>query len=345
MSGEHKVRVLDTAADLPAVAALLESEVPTYGGARKSAAEYLPHLEWLLTGNPDRNGYPPGWVLQGADGTLSGVHLSVPRLFSSSEGLLPFFFSSYFFVKTEARGMESLGLFLSYRKLAAHGVLVASSANANSAPLWQKLGGREIPDTGHEWLKPLRMLPLAEEALFRRFGRRWRLPGASARFSLIEPPGSSPLRWLRTPEEIAGAAIPASTGLLQPVRSREWLLWKFGRPAQSEYRLYQWNSGPSPVYLVVALSRRGWRGQIRCLQITDAWSAAEYPAVAAVEAVVALHRKDADTLALRGRGALATAAEALGWRRRVLSAPVLWWASTHASRLDSLPELYPDSGA
>ena len=345
MSGEHKVRVLDPAVDLPAVAALLESEVPTYGGARKSAADYLSHLEWLLTGNPDRDGYPPGWVLQGADGTISGVHLSVPRLFSSSEGPLPFFFSSYFFVKPEARGMESLGLFLSYRKLAAHGILVASSANASSAPLWQKLGGKSIPDTGHEWLKPLRMLPLAEEALFRRVGWRWRLPGASARFCLVEPPASGPLRWLRTPEEIAGAALPESRGPLQPIRSKEWLLWKFGRPGLNEYRLYQWDGGTSPVCLVVALSRRGWRGQIRCLQITDAWSAAEYPAVAAVEAVVALHRKDADAIALRGRGALAAAAAALGWRRRILSAPVLWWASTHASRLDSLTELYPDSGA
>jgi hypothetical protein len=345
MAGDFRVRVLDPGNDLPAVAALLESEVPAYGGVRKSAGDFLARLEWLLTGNPERGDFPSGWVLEGKDGTIAGVHLSVPRIFSGTGGPVPFFFSCYFFVKAEARGMESLGLFLSYRKLATQGILMASSANANSAPLWLKLGGKVFRGSEHEWLKPLCLLPLAEEALFRRFDWRVRLAGNAPHFRLSEPPASGPLRWLRTPEEIAAAAMPVREGPLQPVRSVEWLQWKFGHIPQDEYRLYRWDGGSLPAYVVVGLSRRGWRGQIRCLQIADAWSAGEYPAECVLKEVVSQHRKDADTIAVRGTGSLPQGAQALGWRRRVLLAPVLWWASTHAGRMEQLSEFHPDSGA
>jgi hypothetical protein len=344
MASNYRVRTLDTGRDLPAVAALLESEVPAYAGVRRTAAEFLIRLEWLLLGNPHRGEYPPGWVLEAADGSISGVHLSVPRLFSGTGGLMPFFFSCYYFVKSEARGMESLGLFLSYRKLAAHGILVATSANANSAPLWQKLGGTALHDTGYERLKPLGWRPLIEEALYRRFGWRLRLGRNADLGSLMEPAPSSGFQRLVTGEEIASAASVPDSGPLQPVRSADWLSWKFGPCNQDGARLYRWDLGKAPVFVSMQRSQRGWRGQIRCLHVADAWTAGPDFGREVLNDLVSLHRRDTDALAIRGFGHLPSAARALSWRERTLAAPVLWLGAAHAARLDGLTEFYPDSG-
>lgn len=346
MPGDYKVRVLNTGSDLPAVAALLESEVPAYGGMRKTAAEFLLRLRWLLLENPDRGDFPAGWVLESKDGQLSGVHLSVPRMFSGAGCPLPVFFSCYYFVKQEARGMESLGLFLSYRKLAAQGILMASSANGNSAPLWQKLGGKALTGTECEWLLPLHLLPLAEETLFRRFGWKLKLAGASPEITLSAPPASGPVRWLSTENEITAAAVrPQTDGPLLPVRSPEWLRWKFGPGAAGGIRLYRWDGGRAPVFVAVAPSLRGRRGQIRCLQIVDAWSTAAADGKEILKDMAALHKKDADALTIRGLGDLTAAAASLRWRRRPLEAPSFWWTPPHAARLENLADFYPDSGA
>lgn len=345
MSQTYKVRVLDPLRDLPGVAALLESEVPVYAGTKKSAAEYEAHLHWLVRENPDRDRWPGGWVLESSAGEIAGVHLSVPRIFSGPEGRVPFFFSCYYFVKAEARGMESLGLYLSYRKLAAEGVLMASSANAHSAPLWQKMGGQTVPGTETEYLKPLSLRPLAEEALHRRLG--FRLPFSRARNDwTLPPPSPVPgLHWLRSAEEIAGAALEPSSGDLSPVRSAAWLRWKFLRTGAGAARLYRWDGGAAPVFVAVALSVRGWRGQIRCLQITDAWTARGPCSAPALQAVVASHRRHVDAVTVRGLGSLVSAAQSLRWRPRGLAAPMFWWSPAHAAGMTALAELYPDSGA
>lgn len=342
MATPAKVRLLDVAADLPAVAALLESEVPAFGGVRKSAAEHLKHLQWLLLENPERGEFPAGWVLESSGGAILGVHLNVPRMFCGPAGTVPVFFSCYFFVKEEARGMESLGLFLSYRKLAAQGILMASSANVNSAPLWHKLGGTAIPGTGEEWMKPGRLLPLAEEALHRRTGWKWKLTSVASREA--SAPGNG-FAWLRARGDIAAAATPPPTQGWEPVRSAEWLQWMFDS-GEGGPRLYRWDGVGGPVFLAVSWAHRGWRGQIRCLQITDCWSAGgEIPGRLLLENLWAAHRKDADALCVRGAGELPAAAATLGWRRRDLVAPALWMGAAHAEKAAEIRRFYPGSGA
>jgi len=343
MAAAYKVRVLNPGSDLPAVAALLASEVPAYAGVRKTAADFLKRLRWLIPENPDLGSHPPGWVLEAADGGLAGVHLSVPRLFCGAGGPLPVFFSCYYFVKAEARGMESLGLFLSYRKLASHGILMAGSANANSAPLWWKLGGKPLPGTDAEWLQPLHYPPLVEEFLHRRTGWKWRLPRRRDT-AWKEPPAAGALRWLRAEEEILSAALPPGGGPLQPVRSPEWLRWKFIAGRQDNCRLYCWSGGAAPVFLTVTLANRGWRGQLRCLHLADAWSSGPPGGPEILRAITSLHRGHADAVVIRAHAGMTPAAASLGWRRRPLEAPVFQWAAAHAARLEHFGDFYPDSG-
>ncbi len=343
MATACKVRVLDPGSDLPAVAALLESEMPAYGGVQSTAAELLPRLRWLLQENPDRGDWPAGWVLESAEGSLQGVHLSVPRLFSGAGGSLPFFFSCYYFVKAEARGMESLGLFLSYRKLAAHGILMAGSANANSAPLWRKLGGQPLPGTDVEWLKPLRLTPLVEELLHRRTGWNLRLT-RRREASLTGDCSGGALHWLRDEAEILSAALPPGEGALAPVRSADWLRWKFISGRRDNCRLYRWDGGTAPVFLTLTCANRGWRGQLRCLQIADAWSAGPCGSPEILQAVTARHRHDADAAVIRCHGGMAESASRLGWRARPLEAPVFQLSTAHAARMATFGEFYPDSG-
>jgi hypothetical protein len=84
---------------------------------------------------------------------------------------------------------------------------------------------------------------------------------------------------------------------------------------------------------------------VRCLHLTDAWSAGRVEAPDLFKAAAALHRNDVDAIAIRGIGVLTAAAQQLGWRRRPLDAPIFWSTAAHAARMEQIVGFYSDNDA
>ncbi len=302
-------------ADLPAAAAFLQASaelMPQAGAAERrlnQAPEILRRLRWRLLQNPDR--LPEaglGDCLWDENGAVAGVHLVHPQRMRLAGQILPSLCSGSFFVAPSQR-MQGYFLFRRFLKLRAPAHF-ATTCNADSGALWQKLGGVPVADSDAEVLVPIRMGPLAAEAMLRRnlpvfagpaalaagvvgalTGRRRRATGL-----VLEPCTD----WERL---AAVAAQHTDPEQFTAERSAAWLQWRLAAgPARDQIEvLWCRDAAGHAGYVATLRGERGRREQIRTRTLLDwvlpptgiAWRDL-------LDALVERYRGDTDLISLPG---------------------------------------------
>ena len=114
-------------------------------------------LRWLLLENPVvTDNVPHGYCIRDPLGSIRGLTLCFPAAFLAADQRLLGLCSGSFFVEPEAR---TLGYYLFRKYLSSRGFsfFFATTCNANSGPLWRKLGGCAVPNSETEHILPLRL--------------------------------------------------------------------------------------------------------------------------------------------------------------------------------------------
>ncbi len=154
--------------DLPEVGVFLEQQQEITSRDDPTQARPSTHdLRWLLV-NPDRrDGIPLGETIREEDGKIAGMILSLPRMYRLGAKWLLGLAAGDFYVDASVR-MQ--GFFMLRRFLATPGVefCYANSCNRQSAPLWAKCGGVQVPESDVEYLFPFNLGPIAEELVIRK---------------------------------------------------------------------------------------------------------------------------------------------------------------------------------
>lgn len=314
-------------------------------------------LRWLLLENPSNiSGVPVGWLLRDESGAVVGAmtntHLRVGMDNWTSTALM----SAKFFVSQAHRG-AGLGIFLRYLKLGRTYPLIATTAGAQSAPLWEKFGGFPISHSDHELVGIGRVGPLAEEVLHRRGPTRpvARAVGIAA---MLAPPGLRRVRsagagvcldqlhsardaaevarvaCLSSPGVIAGGAEGGGESAVAVIRDEAHLHWRhFSGPDAATRRVLACTlPGGARVLVVAQIDRRGFRQQIRALSLQDLWGECgpeDLPRIAG-----ALSRRFAgefDLLVVRAQSpARRRALLGAGFHHRELAQSTSWCIDKHA---------------
>jgi hypothetical protein len=237
-------------AALPDVAAFLHRWLTSEGqdsAAPKPIGETILSIErrlhWLLIDNPlavpDSS---VGYCLRDSLGAIRGLNLFFPVAFLTDDKRLLGLCSGSFFVDPPAR---SLGFYLFKRYLSTpgHSFYFACSCNASSSELWRRMGGRPVPNSGTEYILPLRLDAVIPAYVAARTSSAAaagiaRICGRSAnpilRF-LTRPPANLALEpcedWEKL-SELSRRHRPA--GQITSDRSPAFLQWRYG-PGSPSY--------------------------------------------------------------------------------------------------------------
>jgi len=338
-------------ADIPEVAAFLETQIAAAGPTPESAAapsrdRIRESLAWHLR-NPARPAEAAlGQILRGEGGAVGGTNLQLPQRFAYGARIVNGLCSSALFASEEAR-REVRGpaaMFLDYQRTPGYDFKFATSSNPISGTIWRGIGGIAIERSGLQHLFVLRVGPLAEE-----FAWRARLGGGLARAARAMASLAQPLVARRDRSRLA--ATPCTdweklAAVSQACRDPEWLTglrdaaylaWRYAeipgpdRPVSYLLR----DQGREVGWFARLASRRGRQGRIRAQRLVDlVWRRDEVSPEEALRAVLAVCRADSDLLVVHGRTRLGDAPERLG-ARRLLSEP------TGFLRLDPRAEITP----
>jgi hypothetical protein len=268
------------------------------------APAILERLQWQAR-NPSRLADVP-IVMYGRDtsGAIGGAMLCIPHRLRVAEAQQTALMSSGFYVDAAIRG-AGIQIFLAYRALSARYVLYATTANAQTARLWQSAGGRTLAQTDYELLRPIRWPGVLEEMIVRRLGTRAALLARTvAPLGQLRALGSrrSPggeLLLIDRPED----AISTEPGLgVQPVRDAAFIRWRFFEVPQVDARVYRFRHETLGADGFVALThaRRGHRGQLRTAYLADSWGripSRAFPAL--LDAIGDRCRASVDLLSMR----------------------------------------------
>ena len=145
------------------IAALRTPDVPHAAGVEDTTSGT--NFNWLLGGNntafDDR--IPACEIVRNASSEVVGMLCYSPRYYRLGEGRFLGLGAHNFYVDTAAR-MQAFILFKRYMSHRAADFCYSTTCNANSGPLWKKMGASELPNSDAEFLIPLRAGPLLEEA-------------------------------------------------------------------------------------------------------------------------------------------------------------------------------------
>jgi len=294
------------------------------------------HLRWFLLENPARHPEDPlGFGLRLAD-QLAGCILCVPQAFRLGNERIPMMGSSSFYVDNRYRGHGGR-IFLKYSRLAARQPLFGTSANAESAALWKAAGARPIPYSDAELFGILHWPPVAEEFIHRRFSSRWlsRLARSSIsnlagllRPLKIDGHESNTLRPLTSAEQVNDLPIHNVSAKLTAMRDLPYIRWRYfsGRDGTVSAFAFRSRRPDQDVLVTVNQRNRGYRGQIRTLNLLDVYP--EVPPeewLRILQALIALYGKTIDAILLRSQN---PDQEKLfcgrGFQRRAFDAPTGW---------------------
>jgi hypothetical protein len=295
------------------------------------------HLRWLLLENPAHDPQIPiGWGLRSPHGQLVGCILYIPQWFRYQQQTVLIVGSSSFYVDENYRGSGGL-VFLRFSQLSRKWPLFGNSANADAAKLWKARGAVPIPHTEHELLGVLRWQGVIEEALKRRG-----MPETIARASSF--PASllaRPLKRLKlgtghpgdivplaSAEQVMQLSLPELKDKLTANRDRQYIHWRYfsGRDATIGVFAFRNRQIGSDVLVTVNLRPRGYRGQIRTLNVLDIYPAVTPEVCTSIVAALAeSYRSIVDVVVLRGMDeARQDTFRRLGFMRRQLDEPNGW---------------------
>lgn len=294
-------------------------------GARDRAQRALPgipddclslerRLVWLLLENPaaDHQSHL-GWCVRDDAGRIRGLNLRFPGIFLAGDKRVRGLGSGGFFVEPEAR---TLGFYLFKKYLGSrdYSFFFATTCNARSAVLWEKLGGSAVPNSDVEYVLPLRLDILLPEALAARTSK-----GSVQKLARVCGQWADSVRRLFERRPSRGLSIEPCqdwqklSELFHRHRRKEWattdrspeyLEWRYGR-----------NSEPCPsgAYLVRnARGQEGWfalgtvvRGHQRHIQglivLDEVWPRENLGLQEVLPSVRGLFDGKADAIFLRPR--------------------------------------------
>jgi hypothetical protein len=269
--------------DLPDIAAFLATSEAARGAKsdvdNRSIESIFPRVRWRLLENPAHFADDLGQCLRSTTGTIVGVNLSIPCWFRLGDQRLRGVGGGSFFVETRAR-MQGFFLFRRFLKTAGADFVFATTCNASAGALWQKLGGRAVPDSDCRWALILHAAPMAEELALRKGAGKAaaalsRMAGHLAA-PLFAPGKGQPrvsLRPCRDWDRLASlAARNRDPSVLTCERSAPHLAWRYEQsPASERHQVYEFaEPGGSSGWLAVGRQpNSGVRKQIRNYTVLD----------------------------------------------------------------------------
>jgi hypothetical protein len=345
-------------ADLVALAEKDFLEIASFVAAQSGRDQPVveAHLRWFLLENPARRPEDPlGFGLRSAD-RLVGSILCSPQVFRCEKKEIRFMGSSMFYVDAAHRGGGGR-IFLQYCRLGNRHPLFGTSANLEAAALWKAAGASPIPGSDCELFGVLRWAPIAEEVTHRRSSSRLlsrlagsRLSGVASMFCRwkIDSVAFDALRPLASAEEVNDLAVRQSTihqssRKLTAARDLPYIRWRYfsGGDATTEVFGFQSHQPDRQVLLAVNQRLRGYRGQIKTLNVLDV-----YPEVSPNEwlrilgALRARYGTTVDAVVLRGQNAEQQRVLCeRGFQRRAFAAPNGWFLDR--SKLLPTEDWYP----
>ncbi len=299
-------------------------------------------LRWFLLENPARDRQMPlGCGLRSHQGELVGCILCAPQTFRFQQQTLLIVGSSCFYVDKRYRGSGGL-IFLRFSALGRKWPLFGNSANADAAKLWKARGAVPIPYSDHELFGVLRWSGVIEEGLSRRSAPKTlaRMIGGPAALCLrafrclkLEARRPEDLVPLASAEQVMQLPIhgpaPELTEKLTANRDLPYIRWRYfsGRDATVAVFAFRNKQVESGVLVTVNQRPRGYRGQVRTLNVLDIYPPVTPEVCASIAAaLVERYRSAIDAIVLRGLDEeRQDLFRRVGFMRRQLDAPNGWF--------------------
>lgn len=267
-----------TPADLEEIARV----ILRISGSDAPLAHAVKRLSWILLENPARErGDPLGWLLRDASGVVVGCMGCAPQKFCFNQKTCTMMMANSFYVDDQYRG-SGASIFLKYLQLGRRYPLFVSSANATVAELWQKLGGIALGNSDHEVFRILRWPPLLAEGVYRRTSSRRAAtfvaalssPLLRARRQLLSDAAYGKLSPIHTPEDAVRICTAHLSDKITSFRDTPYLRWRYFSHDVSNTTLFSYSASAAEnqAFMIgVRLQNRGYKQQIRTLQILDVW--------------------------------------------------------------------------
>lgn len=294
-------------------------------------------LRWFLLENPARQPNDPlGFGLRFA-GELVGCILCSPQAFRFNNERIVFMGSSSFYVDRSHRGHGGR-IFLQYSRLASRWPLFGTSANADAAALWKAAGGVSIPYSDQEFFGILHWPPVAEELTHRRFANRLLSRFVGGCISTLPLPlrplkmdgeSAETLQPLTCVEQVSGLIAESFCEKLTSMRDPSYIRWRYFSNKDESAAAFAFRSRhPDREVLVTVNQRtRGYRAQIKTLNVLDVYPEVSPPEWWRIVSALAHHyKKTIDALVLRIQD-LDRQQVVLdkGFQRRAFDAPTGWY--------------------
>ncbi|HMB82865.1 MAG TPA: hypothetical protein VKI40_02330 [Terriglobales bacterium] len=297
------------------------------------------HLRWFLLDNPARDPQIPlGCGLRAPQGELVGCILYVPQTFRFQQQTFLVVWSSCFYVDKRYRGNGGLVVFFRFSELGSKWPLLTNSANADAAKFWKVRRAVPIPYSDHELFGVLRWRGMIEEGLSRRGAPKTLARMASGPAALFVRPFKrlklgagrpEDLLPLASAEQVMQLPIHGPAPELTANRDLPYIRWRYFSGPDATVAVFAFRNKlvESDVLVTVNQRPRGYRGQIRTLNVLDIYpSVTPEVCVSVVAALVERYRSSIDAIVLRGLDeARQDAFRRLGLMRRQLDAPNGWF--------------------
>jgi len=299
-------------------------------------ATAVKRLVWILLENPAREPADPlGWLLRAPSGEIAGCMCCAPQKVCFAQNTFTLMMANSFYVDDRYRG-GGASIFLKYLQLGRRYPLFVSSANATVAEMWRKLGGYPLGNSDHEVIAILRWPPLLAESIYRKmasdrlaqFVAALASPFLRAPRRLPRGAAEGQLFPLHTPEDAASVCGEHYSDKITNCRDAAFLKWRYFSPVNPTARLFAFRPSADEKRFMVAvqLQNRGYKQQIRALQILDIWGEPEPKSQLSIAAALAReYREQIDMLVLRCLDrAQEQALTAHGFKLRPFAAPIAW---------------------
>ena len=312
-------------------------------GSETPLPRALERLSWILLENPAREpGDPLGWLLRSPSGEVVACMCCAPQKFCFGQTTFRLMMANSFYVDDQYRG-GGTSILLKFLQLGRRYPLFVSSANATVAEMWQKLGGYSVGNSDYEVLGIVRWPPLLAESVYRktgsdrmaRFTAALASPWFRARHGSLAGNAEGELVPFGSPEEAARVCAEHRSDKITSCRDTPFLKWRYFSRVSPVTCLFAFRprGGEKKQFMVgVHLQNRGYKQQIRALQVLDIWGEPDPKTYLVIAACLwREYREQIDMLVFRCLNP--TQQQALtadGFKVRPFAAPIAWCIARHA---------------
>jgi hypothetical protein len=330
----------------PEIVSLGELELPEIAGflaaqSGRSREAVDSHLRWFVLENPARKSADAVGVGLRSAGRLVGCMLCSPQTFQFQSRRIEVMGSSSLYVDGDFRGHGGR-IFLQFCRMGNRMPIFGTSANPEAAALWKAAGASPFPDADGEWFGVLDWPPVAEEFAHRkcshpaitRLARTSLANLAGVLHPLKLDAGQATLVPLTFAAEAADLLAkcpdpPNGGSRITALRELPYLHWRYfsGRDDSAAAFVFQSSPLSQPVFVAVNRRDRGYRSQIKALNLLDVYPEVQAETCLQITAALAgLYRRTVHAIVLRNqRVERRPLFAARGFRWRAFDAPTGWY--------------------